>query len=237
MSSQRLGAHLPVACRQRRETVSGECLGCRLREFVLWLFVAGAATSAIDLVVLGHFEDLKQWVPLVLLTASLLVVGWHRLGPGCQGLRALRGIMALFIAGGVVGLWFHCSGNMAFELEMSPGAAGWELLRGTLTGAIPALAPGLMIQLGLLGLIYTYRHPLLEPGQPGLEASEERKRCQIRNAKALDDGTIAGRLGLRATTGSVARRDETWRGEPEHGRSTNSSRTVPGLEPRVVDDR
>ena len=138
--------------------------GSRLREFVLWLFVAGAAASAIDLVVLGHFEDLKQWVPLVLLPASLLVVAWHRLRPGCRGLRALQGIMALFIASGVVGLWFHCSGNMAFELEIAPTTAGWELLRETLSGAIPALAPALMVQLGLLGLIYTYRHPLLEHG-------------------------------------------------------------------------
>ena len=72
--------------------------------------------------------------------------------------------MALFIASGLVGLWFHCSGNMAFELEMSSTTAGWELLRETLSGAIPALAPALMVHLGLLGLIYTYRHPLLEHG-------------------------------------------------------------------------
>ena len=133
--------------------------GSRLREFVLWLFVAGTAASAVDLVVLGHFEDLKQWVPLVLLPASLLVVAWHRFRPGCAGLRALQGMMVLFIASGVVGLWFHCSGNMAFELEISPTAAGWDLLREALSGAIPALAPALMAQLGLLGLIYTYRHP------------------------------------------------------------------------------
>ena len=32
MSSRRLlGAHLPAASPQRRETVSGECLGCRTR--------------------------------------------------------------------------------------------------------------------------------------------------------------------------------------------------------------
>ena len=33
----------------------------------------------------------------------------------------------------------------------------WKALRG----ATPALAPGALAQLGLLGLLYTYRHPAL----------------------------------------------------------------------------
>ena len=131
----------------------------RLREFVLYLFVAGAAASAIDLVVLGHFKDLKQWVPLVLLPASLLVAAWHRFRPGCPGMRAFQVTMALLVASGLVGVWFHCSSNVAFELEMYPSMAGWEPMRETLSGATPALAPAVMAQQGLLGLIYTYRHP------------------------------------------------------------------------------
>jgi hypothetical protein len=44
---------------------------------------------------------------------------------------------------------------------MNPALAGFELVRESLSGATPALAPGTMIQLGLIGLAYTYRHPRL----------------------------------------------------------------------------
>ena len=65
----------------------------------------------------------------------------------------------LFVLSGVVGLWLHYHGNVEFELEMYPGLAGFELFRESVTGATPTLAPGTMLELGLLGLLYTYRHP------------------------------------------------------------------------------
>ncbi len=49
-----------------------------------------------------------------------------------------------------------------FELEMSPEVLGWALFREAIFGATPALAPGVMVQLGLLGLAFTIRHPSLE---------------------------------------------------------------------------
>ena len=134
----------------------------RLRDFVLWLFVAGAAAISIDLLLLGHFEDARQWVPLVLLPAGLLLAAWQRLRPGYLGTRVFQGAMVLFIASGCAGLWFHYRGNVDFEVDMYPSMAGWELVREALSGATPALAPAAMIQLGLIGLIYTYRHPFLE---------------------------------------------------------------------------
>jgi hypothetical protein len=47
---------------------------------------------------------------------------------------------------------------------MNPSAAGTDLIWESLTGAMPALAPGTMFQLGLVGLLYTYGHPGL--GRP-----------------------------------------------------------------------
>jgi len=38
---------------------------------------------------------------------------------------------------------------------------GFELFKESMMGATPALAPGMMAHLGLLGLALTYRHPLL----------------------------------------------------------------------------
>jgi hypothetical protein len=37
--------------------------------------------------------------------------------------------------------------------------AGFELIWNSLTGATPALAPGSLIPLGLVGLIAVHRHP------------------------------------------------------------------------------
>jgi hypothetical protein len=50
---------------------------------------------------------------------------------------------------------------MEFELEMYPSMAGFELVRESMSGATPALAPGTMLVLALIGLTYSYRHPRL----------------------------------------------------------------------------
>ena len=43
-----------------------------------------------------------------------------------------------------------------------PFSGGVQLVWEALRGATPALAPGTMILLGLMGLLYCYRHPALE---------------------------------------------------------------------------
>ena len=62
---------------------------------------------------------------------------------------------------GVVGLWLHYQGNTEFELEMYPSLEGLALFWEAIRGATPTLAPGTMLELGLLGLAYMYRHPVL----------------------------------------------------------------------------
>ena len=63
------------------------------------------------------------------------------------------------VVSGLIGLWQHYQGNVEFEREMYPDLGGLELVVKALHGAFPALAPGTMIQLGLLGMAYTFRHP------------------------------------------------------------------------------
>jgi len=68
--------------------------------------------------------------------------------------------MVLVVATGLVGILLHYKGNREFQHEMDPGLAGWTLFITVMTAkAPPALAPAAMIQIGLLGLIATYRHP------------------------------------------------------------------------------
>ena len=132
-----------------------------IRAFLLIIFIIGLLGSGAELLLLEHTEDLRQWIPLTLLATGLLVLGGHGLLQGPVSLRVFQGTMALFVISGFVGIFFHYQGNVEFELEMYPTLAGWALFKKAMQGATPALAPGTMIQLGLLGLAYSYRHPAL----------------------------------------------------------------------------
>jgi hypothetical protein len=71
--------------------------------------------------------------------------------------------MVLSMVAGLVGLLLHYKGNVEFELEMYPDLSGWKLFKDSMMGATPALAPGAMLQIGLVGLAWTFRHPALKP--------------------------------------------------------------------------
>jgi hypothetical protein len=100
-------------------------------------------------------------LPIFMILAALIVLIWHAAARSSLTLRALQLTMALFIVTGFTGLFLHYRGNAVFELELEPGLTGWKLFRSAMMGATPALAPGSMIQFGLIGLAYTYRHPWL----------------------------------------------------------------------------
>lgn len=135
-----------------------------VRRFILLLYITGVIGTTADLLLTGHVEDVWQLVPLVLFAISVLVIGWYAAGGGRASLRTHQTTMGLFIISGVVGTFLHLKANIEFELEMYPGLAGFALFWKAIQGASPpSLAPGAMIALGLLGLIYAYRHPSLEP--------------------------------------------------------------------------
>ncbi|MDE2741661.1 MAG: hypothetical protein OXI58_08745 [Gemmatimonadota bacterium] len=132
-----------------------------LRRGILLIFVIGTVGLGTELLLLDHFEEWRQQVPLVLLALGLILLAARLLYQGAIILRLFRLTMLAFVLGGMVGLWFHLSSNMEFELEMHPTLSGLELLFQALSGAMPALAPGALVQLGLLGFLYTYQHPAL----------------------------------------------------------------------------
>lgn len=137
-----------------------------LRAALLAVFLFGVVGVLGELVLLEHTEDVWQWTPLVLLGAGPFVLAWHGMSRGPAALRTFQALMILFVVSGIAGLLLHYKGNVEFELEMHPGATGWGLVWEALKGATPALAPGTMIQFGLLGLVYTYKHPRFTAGGP-----------------------------------------------------------------------
>jgi hypothetical protein len=130
-----------------------------MRAMVLAIFLLGLFGTGGELLFLGHTAGWAQLAPIVLFVMSLLVLAWHALDRKWASLRAFQITMLLFVAGGILGAALHYQANELVELEADPNMSGMELLSNVMTGAAPALAPGAMIQLGLLGLVYTFRHP------------------------------------------------------------------------------
>ena len=132
-----------------------------MRRFLLFILVLGMAGTATELVLLQHYEDWWQIAPLALIGLALLVLAWHGATRRAASVRVFQGVMTLFLFSGAIGMGLHHTANAEFEREMDPSLSGFPLFREALSGATPALAPGTMVQFGLLGLLYTYRHPRL----------------------------------------------------------------------------
>jgi hypothetical protein len=130
--------------------VNAACDG-PLRQMLLALVFLGAAGLLVELGLLEHFDSVTQWIPLALLVVVLGATGavYVRRGPGT--VRFFQGVMALCVVTGVIGVYLH--------------------YREAIRGATPALAPGALSQLGLLGLAYAFRHPALRA--PITSLSEE----------------------------------------------------------------
>lgn len=130
------------------------------RRLALGVLLLGLVGTGTELFLLGHYEDRFQWAPLIMLAAGVVAAALVAIRPTVPLVTLLRAIMALYVPVAAAGLYLHIKSNVDFELEMRPSMEGFELLRESLTGAIPALAPGAMLQLGLIGLLVCFRHPL-----------------------------------------------------------------------------
>ena len=144
-----------------------------LRRGVLAILLLGSLGSGIELILLEHYEDTWQYLPLILLAAAVVILTWNLFAPDRRSVRTLRGLMALFVLTGVAGVGLHFRGAAEFQAEMDLGQSRWTLVTKSLHAqAPPVLAPGLMVQVGLLGLLSTYRHPALAGGAGRVSAIE-----------------------------------------------------------------
>jgi len=136
------------------------------RRILLAILVVGIAGISLELWLLAHTEDIYMLIPLVLAGAGLVMAAVVAVRPSAGAIRLFQAVMALFLLSGVVGMWLHFQVNMEFQVEMDPALSGLALFQKAIVAKTPpALAPGAMIQLGLIGLAYTFRHPgLARPG-------------------------------------------------------------------------
>ena len=131
-----------------------------IRRLLLAILLIGMVGTAVELLLLEHDEDATQLIPLILIAAGTVAVLWNAAGRARVSVVAVQVVMALFVVSGFLGVYFHYAANVEFQREMDPALSGsalwWKVLRAK---APPALAPGTMIQLGLIGLAYAYRQP------------------------------------------------------------------------------
>jgi hypothetical protein len=132
-----------------------------LQRVLLAIWVFGLLGVAAELVLLEHYEDLKQLIPFVVIGIGLAGVAWFIARPGPASTRSFTAIIALFGLSGLIGLILHYRGNAEFERERDPAIGGVTLVWESLTGATPALAPGTMILFAFIGyaLLVSGRKP------------------------------------------------------------------------------
>lgn len=128
-----------------------------LRRWILGVLVLGLLGTVTELVLLEHYEQPLQFVPLLLIVAAVAVLVWEVRRHDAASRRAVQIVMALFVLAGFVGFVAHFYGSAEYQLELNPEMSTWELIEKVLRAkAPPLLAPGMMLQLGLLGLAYVF---------------------------------------------------------------------------------
>jgi hypothetical protein len=133
-----------------------------LRRWILVILVLGLLGTVTELVLLEHYEQPLQFVPLVLIVAAVGVLWWELRRHDLASRRAIQIVMGLFVLAGFGGFAAHFYGSAEYQLELNPDMSNWELLEKILRAkAPPLLAPGMMLQLGLLGLAYVFSDPKL----------------------------------------------------------------------------
>ncbi len=125
---------------------------------ILWIGLLG--TEA-ELLLLKHTDGRWQLFPVILGALAMLVLAWYGIRRSAASLRSIQGVMLLFLVAGAIGVYQHFDGNVAYEKESDPSLSGRALYQSAAMGATPTLAPGVMVQLALIGLAFAFRHPQL----------------------------------------------------------------------------
>jgi hypothetical protein len=129
----------------------------RLRLWVLGVIVLGLLGTMTELLLLEHDEQALQFVPLVLMVLGAATLAWYAATKDSASLRSLQVVMGLFVLSGFAGMAAHFNGSAEYQLELNPDLSTWELLDKIVHAkAPPLLAPGMMMQMGLLGLAYAF---------------------------------------------------------------------------------
>ncbi|MTI21626.1 hypothetical protein E1176_11400 [Fulvivirga sp. RKSG066] len=116
------------------------------------LFMAIGTVS--ELFLISHYEDSWQILPIILIVLSLVVFSTTLFSSANWAVNVFRWLLAFCALSGLLGVYFHLNANYEFETELHPTQDWLTSFIESLSGALPALAPGSMIAFALIGYIY-----------------------------------------------------------------------------------
>ena len=125
-----------------------------LKQVIIVAFLFMMIGTGLELYLLDHYEDVLQLIPIICIAISILMVFILVFRRTSLTMGIFKLVMGLTALSGLYGAFLHLRANYEFELEMKPSAQGWDLFLESLSGALPALAPGSMIVLALIGYSY-----------------------------------------------------------------------------------
>jgi hypothetical protein len=138
-------------------------LVARLRNFLHVLAGAMFLGTIAELIAAKHYQDGVQFVPFALCAAGFMamVAAWRR--PDHKTLMMVRALLIVIALGSLWGIWEHVEGNLEFVHEVRPHADTATVIRSTLQGGAPILAPAALAAAAATGIAATYVSIVLAP--------------------------------------------------------------------------
>ena len=134
----------------------------RLRQFLLIISAGVFVMTVTELLFLSHWTETIQILPFVLCGLGLVTLALAYFRPSRGMLMTMRLSMIVIAVCSFIGFYEHMANNLAFRIEIQPNATTWELIRATLEGANPVLAPGILLLGAVIGMAAMYQHPMLK---------------------------------------------------------------------------
>lgn len=134
----------------------------KLRQYLLIISAGIFVMTVTELFFLSHWNEKIQFLPFALSGLGLLTLALAYFRPSRGILTGMRWSMFVIAACSFIGFYEHMANNYSFWLEIKPNATTWDLIKATLEGANPVLAPGILMLGAVIGLMAIYKHPLLE---------------------------------------------------------------------------
>lgn len=122
--------------------------------WVSFAIIFMAIGTVAELVLISHYEDQWQLLPIILISVVMgvfMISLWKR---SVGLMRLFKVLLVACVLSGALGVYFHLRANMEFEAELHPSQPSTTTFFESLSGALPALAPGSMIIFALIGYIY-----------------------------------------------------------------------------------
>ncbi|HXQ35410.1 MAG TPA: hypothetical protein VN843_15435 [Anaerolineales bacterium] len=130
----------------------------RIRQFLLIISAGVFIMTVTELFFLSHWSETIQLLPFALSGLGLITLGLAYFRPRPTTIRVLQWSMVLIGLCSLIGIYEHIANNFGFQMEIQPNASTWEWIWGTLEGANPVLAPGILTLGAAIGWTAAYQY-------------------------------------------------------------------------------